>query len=234
MQFVEESVIGVRSARLSFSSPTSGVRVTLFPMIHVGEPEFYRSTYLDAQLHDVVLLEGVRSPVVTRITRSYRWTERSKSLSGLVVQPRFPDDGSNRKIVHADLLPEEFEAEWRKVPLWLRLAVSVLSPLIGLKRRWHYSRSALAKEMSCEDQPSLSELLAISPETGALTQSILHARDERLIERLRDELDAFEMPSKSVAIVYGAAHMRAVVRELTGNRNFAVCGAEWRTIMSLT
>jgi hypothetical protein len=136
MQFVEVSVIGVRSARLIFSSPTSGVRVTLFPMIHVGEPDFYRTTYADAQSHDVILLEGVRSPVVARITRSYRWIEGAKNLSGLVVQPRFPDSLSIAKIVHADLSQQEFEEEWRKVPLWLRLAVSALAPLIGLNRRW--------------------------------------------------------------------------------------------------
>jgi hypothetical protein len=233
MQFVEVSVIGVRSARLIFSSPTSGVRVTLFPMIHVGEPEFYRTTYADAQSHDVILLEGVRSPVVARITRSYRWIEGSKNLSGLVIQPRFPDSLSNVRIVHADFSQQEFEEEWRKVSLWLRFAVSVLAPLVGLNRRWRSSRSELAKTMSCEDQPSVADLLAISPETGALTQAILHARDQRLIERLGDELDAADGQSKDVAIIYGAAHMRAVVRELTSKRNFSLCGAEWRTIMNM-
>ena len=135
MQFVEVSVFGVRSARLSFSSPTSGVRVTLFPMIHVGESDFYRTTYADAQSHDVVLLEGVRSPIVQRITRSYRWIEGSKNLAGLIVQPRFPDSPARAKIVRADLTQQEFELEWRKVAFWLRFAVSVLAPLIGLNRR---------------------------------------------------------------------------------------------------
>jgi hypothetical protein len=233
MQFVEESILGVRSARLSFSSPTSRVRVTLFPMIHVGEPQFYQATYADAQSHDVVLLEGVRSPITKRITRAYRWIEGSKRLSGLIVQPCFPNDGSNAKFVHADFSGEEFEAEWRKVPLWIRWAVYVLSALIGLKRRWRYSRRQLAKNMGTEDQPSLSELLAVSPETGGLTQGILHARDERLIQCLRAELDDPVTQGKNVAVVYGAAHMRAVVRELTRDRNFSVSGAEWRTIMDL-
>jgi hypothetical protein len=88
--------------------------------------------------------------------------------------------------------------------------------------------------MSCEDQPSVADLLAISPETGALTQAILHARDQKLIERLGDEIDAADGQSKDVAIIYGAAHMRAVVRELTGKRDFSLCGGEWRTIMNMT
>ncbi|HEY4031565.1 MAG TPA: hypothetical protein VGM25_14555 [Caulobacteraceae bacterium] len=233
MQFIEESVIGVRSARLTFSSPTTLARVILFPMVHVGEPNFYRDTFADVHGHDVVLLEGVHSPIVNRITASYRWIEGSKGLSGLVVQPRFPDESRAIRVVHADFSQDEFEVEWRKLPMWERFAVSVAAPLLGLHRRWCYSRQRLAKNMSCEDQPSLSELLTLAPETGGLTQAILHARDERLIQCLRAELDVPSARRKSIAVLYGAAHMRAVVHELTRLRDFNVSEAEWRTIMSL-
>jgi hypothetical protein len=94
MQFIEPSVMGVRSARLSFASPRSSARVTLFPMAHVGEPAFYQATYADALAHDVVLFEGVRSPITTRITRSYRWLVGSRAMAGLVVQPTFPPKGA--------------------------------------------------------------------------------------------------------------------------------------------
>ena len=226
-------MLGVRSARLTFVSPTSPICVTLFPMVHVGEAAFYCETYADAQAHDVVLLEGVRSPVGTRITRSYRWLVGSRDMAGLIVQPRFPTSKPRPRIVHADLSQEEFEAEWRKVPLWLRLTVYALSPVIGLRRRWRYSRERLAKDMSCEDQPSLAELLAMTPETGALTQAILHARDERLIERLCSEIETGGTEAKKVAVVYGATHMRAMVRELTHHRDFVVRAAEWRMVMAI-
>ena len=87
--------------------------------------------------------------------------------------------------------------------------------------------------MSCEDQPTLAELLAMTPETGTLTQAILHARDERLLERLRAELDAKPHQPRTMAVVYGAAHMRAVVEELTTKRDFFVAGADWRIVFSL-
>jgi hypothetical protein len=232
MQFIEASMLGVRSARLSFASATRPIRITLFPMVHVGEAEFYKETYADARSHDVIFIEGVHSPIATRITRSYRWLVGARGMDGLIVQPRFPATEAGARIVHADLSQDEFEAEWRSVPLWLRLAVYLLAPAVGLRRRWRYSRAKLAKEMACEDQPSFAELLALSPETGALTRPILLARDERLIERLRVELD--ERPSRplNLAIVYGAMHMRAVVRELTDHRDFVPWGAEWRTVLS--
>jgi hypothetical protein len=135
MQFLESSMLGVRSARLSFANRALPVRITLFPMVHVGEAEFYDLTYRDARDHDVVFLEGVRSPITTRVTRSYRWLVGSKAMAGLVVQPRFPRDAATARIVHADLSAEEFEREWRAVPIWLRAAVYVQSPLVGLQRR---------------------------------------------------------------------------------------------------
>lgn len=200
-------------------------------MLHVGEAEFYDVTYRDALDHDVVFLEGVRSPITTRVTRSYRWLVGSKAMAGLVVQPRFPRDGASARIVHADLSTEEFTREWRTVPIWLRAAIYVLAPLIGLQRRYS-SRTRLARGMSCDDQPSMSELLAMSPETGALTQAVTHARDRRLLEKLAGELDGHGEPRR-LAVVYGAAHMRAVVREITGARDFFVEATEWRSVFRL-
>ncbi len=234
MQFIESSVLGVRSARLGFASSASGARITLFPMVHVGEPEFYRATYEDAFAHDVVLFEGVRSPIATRVTRSYRWLLGSRAMAGLVLQPRLPAPSRAMRIIHADLSADEFAAEWKAVPWWLRAAIYFLAPVVGLRRRWFATRSDLAKDMQCEDQPSLAELLAMTPETGALTQAILDARDQRLLECLRAELDADPFRPITIAIVYGAAHMRAVVRELTTRRDFHVASAEWRTLMTIT
>ena len=202
-------------------------------MVHVGEPEFYEATYADALKHEVVFVEGVNSPITTRITRSYRWLVGSRAMAGLISQPRFPRDEGSARIVHADLTADEFAAQWRAIPLWQRAAVYVLAPLIGLHRRWASTRAKLANDLRCEDQPSLAELLAMTPETGALTQAMLHARDERLLERLRVELDLRPPNPSTIGVVFGATHMRAVVHELTTKRDFVVAGAEWRTIFSL-
>ncbi len=224
-------MLGVRSARLAFVSASSATRITLFPMVHVGQADFYEATYADAKTHDVVFLEGVRSPITTRITRSYRWLVGSKTMGNLIFQPRYPVADGGSRIVQADLSPAEFEAEWRLVPIWIRAAVYLLAPIMGLERRWFYSRAKLTKSMSCDDQPGLAELLALTPETGALTQAILHARDHRLIELIGVELDSASMNPSSLAIIYGAAHMRAVVKYLA-TRGFIVREAEWRTIIS--
>lgn len=229
MQIIEGSLIGVRSARLSFHHPTKPVSITLFPMIHVGEAEFYARAYEDAFAHDVVLVEGVRSPVSKRVTRSYRWMLGSNTL-GLTLQPPPPTD-SGATVVLADLSGPEFEAEWRKVALWLRLAVYVLAAGIGLWARFNMTRERIAKMVSLDDAPSLRELTP-SPEAGALTAVILDARDRRLLEMLRKSIDADDPGPRTLAIVYGARHMRAVIRELSRNQGYHVGTPEWMTVFS--
>lgn len=227
MQILESSVIGLRSARMVYRSRTSPVSITLYPMVHVGDERFYNETYDEAFSHDVVLVEGVRSPVGRNHTRSYRWIRFEKL--GLVRQPKSPSqEAVGARIVKADLTTEEFHSEWRKVSLLLRATFLIAAPLYGIYRRLFASRESLAKNMCLEDLKSADEILRWSPRFDAVDQTILHARDNRLVECLAAELDGSE---ERVAIVYGARHMRAVLRELT-KRGFYCSESNWRTIFS--
>lgn len=231
MQILESSILGLRAVRMTFRRKSGDVSVTLFPMVHLGDAEFYRTIYADAATHDVVLTEGIRSPVTVRLTRSYRWAVGSKRL-GLTMQPPFAlPEGSAARIVHADLSATEFEAAWHKVPLGLRCLIYLVAPLIGLSLRWRGSRGALSKRLRMDVEPTIKEAL-INPETAILAEVILKQRDDRLLEILGRELDQFQGPGQ-IAVIYGAAHMRAVIRELTDVRDFKPGDFSWVTIFSL-
>jgi hypothetical protein len=167
---------------------------------------------------------------VRRVTQSYRWIEGSKRMN-LIVQPRIR--ARSGQTIHADLSREEFEAAWRDVPLWLRLAIWFIAPLIGLKRRWFGSRESLAEGMSMDDQQSPEEIMSWNPETAGLATVILDRRDQRLLEVLHDQLDRADAGGRRLAIVYGAAHMRVVLRALLGRRGYTVEKSEWMTVFSL-
>lgn len=233
MQIVESSAWALRTARLSLRSPRSDIRVTLFPMVHVGEPDFFQTVYADAFSHDVVLVEGVQSPVTRRVTRSYRWIEGSKTMN-LMVQPPYPSQASCRaRIVHADLSGEEFAKVWLETPFWLRALVNTAAPVVGAWCRWFGSRKTLAKELSLDDLPSREEILEFSPETVALSRAIMHARDVCLLERLSEQLGDPCPAVRRLAIVYGAHHMRAVLRELIHRHGYHVEGADWLTVFPI-
>jgi hypothetical protein len=228
MQILESSMLGLRTARMVFRSRGSPVAITLYPMVHVGDARFYRETYEEAFSHDVALIEGVRSPVGRNLTRSYRWVDFEKL--DLVLQPKSPpQEDVPARIVRADLTAEEFHAEWRKVSLLLRAGILFAAPLVGIHRRLFSSRRSLAQDMCLEDRRSSDEILDWSPRLEPMKHSILHARDERLIACIAAELEGSE--EKRVAIVYGAAHMRAVLRELA-RRGFHCSESSWRTVIS--
>ena len=70
MQILDDSLFGLRSVRINLVSPESDTVITLFPMVHVGEPDFYRNVYKDACDHDIVLIEGINSPIIPSAERS--------------------------------------------------------------------------------------------------------------------------------------------------------------------
>jgi hypothetical protein len=229
MQIVERSMLGVRAARQVMQSTDKEVTVTLFPMIHIGQQSFYDQVNADALQHDVVLIEGVRSPVTRLLTSSYRWIDKDKL--GLIVQPKLAEGIGKARIVHADLSPDEFHREWAKLPLWLKLVAFIFGPVVGIQRRLFATRRSLAKAMEQEDLLSADEILNFDPRFAALRRTILHVRDERLIEKLGEELDRKEEHPRAIAVIYGAAHMRAVLAELK-RRNFRTAGASWQMVMA--
>lgn len=134
-----------------------------------------------------------------------------------------------RADVHADLSGEEFAKVWLDIPLWLRATTYVLTPAVGIWLRWFGSQAMLARKLPLDDLPGREEILNLSPETVALNQAILHPRDVRLVERLGEQLDDPGLAVRRIAIVYGASHMRAVLRELTGRRGYRVERGDWLT-----
>jgi len=216
---------------MTFEHRESPVSFTLFPMVHVGDEQFYEEAFRDAYAHDVVLVEGIQSSVGRNLTRSYRWLDFERL--GLVKQPKPPLpllDSVPARIVKADLTTQEFHREWRKVSLLLRAILFVAAPLFGLYMRFFGSRARIANRQSLEDRQSSEEILNWSPRFEPVYHSLLHARDKRLIECMAAEIE--NAKTARVAIVYGARHMRAVMRELT-KRGFRCSKSTRRTIIAL-
>lgn len=225
-------MFGLRAVRAVFRRKDTPVEVTLFPMLHVGEERFYAEVYEDALQHDAVLYEGVGPLNGIHIAKAYRWMKPERLQ--LVVQPKFPIAESETvpRLVRADLGPEEFMREWRKVPLLQRIFVQVGAPIYGLLLRFTATRESLAKKRGKDDKMSGDEILDMFPAFEALKQCIVHSRDARLLEHLRSEIDSYGGAPKRIAIVYGAGHMRAVIRGLTG-LGYRCAEARWLSIFKL-
>ncbi|WP_430416077.1 hypothetical protein [Parasphingorhabdus sp.] len=231
MQILESSIFGLRSARLAFESANSNISVTLFPMVHIGQPVFFEQVYADAFGHDVVLVEGVRSPISRYITRSYRWAASGKL--GLSVQPAYPKTAAMiKKTRLADVSGDQFLTEWKKIPVWQRGLLYLLSPLIGIHHHLFYDRESLANNMAMEDFPSSEDSISYNPDFAALNNCIFGVRDEILTAKLREEIEQAGLQSTRIAIVFGAAHMRAVISQLS-QIGLSCQSSDWMTVFPL-
>jgi len=159
----------------------------------------------------------------------FDWDGANATLAGCKYSKPPVQNSVSGKIIKADLSLDEFQQEWRRISLPLRALLFVLAPIIGLKRRLFATRETLGQKMSLEDRKSADEILSWSPSMDPFHHSVLHARDERLLECLGAELDTTD--AKRVAVVYGAMHIRSVIRELS-KRGFYCSEASWRTIFA--
>ena len=224
MQFLENSVIGLRAARHRLQGVRFAARITLFPMVHLGEAEFFRSVHADAMTHDFVLVEGVRSRYAIRLTRAYRWAAPGRL--GLVEQPRFVAENPSCCVVHADVPGEQFDAEWAQLALHRRLAIELSAAVIGLGLRFATSRERIGKYMSQDDLPTREEVAALEP----VQKPLIDIRDRRLCKTMQEVLEDHGDADKSIAVIYGAGHMPGLVRFLRDFGDFRVTDSEWSTV----
>jgi hypothetical protein len=212
MQFLENSVLGLRTARHVLRSPEMEVAITLYPMVHLGEAGFYDAVYAQALDHDLCLYEGVTSDRVTNLTRSYRWMGVARM--GLVVQPKLPTSGGRAQRVLADMPTEVFDHHWAQLPRGMRALISVGAPVVGVIRGLRMTRARLAKGMNQDDLTSRKDLLAWSQTTSDFLGLIRDKRDAYLTGCLSEHLAKADGEPCSIAVIYGAAHMPVVTRFL--------------------
>jgi hypothetical protein len=114
MQIVEAAEGWMRVAELRLRRRGTALEFVLYPMVHVGLPEFYAEVSHRLAGVDVVVAEGVRGGRTIRgLSSAYR--ELADPELGLVLQRiDLPPDVP---VVRPDSSGAEFDTRWRTVPL---------------------------------------------------------------------------------------------------------------------
>ena len=80
------------------------------------------------------------------------------------------------------------------------------------------TKLALAESLG-QLKGDLSDMQGLPPDWKQLLQVLIHARNQRLLEDLKDEM-AQVPPSGSIAVFYGAAHMDDIQSHLTNDLHY--------------
>ena len=232
MHIIESTPYAVRSAFMRLESNSDSISFTLFPMIHVGEPAFYDEVAARLEDCDVILCEGVKSPVANLITMSYRFFADSPRVD-LALQRELLDLSQvEKRLVHADVTGTAFEKRWSELPFWLRFGLPLAAPVFGLYMRHFGTRVDIAAGLGMNLKKTRKESLS-RQDFNEARDIILDWRDTHLLNVIASERAKADGKTVNIGILFGASHMRAVLRYLLWDCGFQSVKSEWVTVFEL-
>ncbi len=178
IEFVRGDLAAV--GRTTMSHPDHGLRVTLYPLFHVGSPSFYAALSEDLGRFRVFLLEGVR----WRGWRGPLYDLAARNL-GLVTQRehlRLPSDAERLPL---DMSEPEFKQEAGALPIHWRVLLWLLRPIL-----WAVTSTEAGRHSVWDSFSKESYVRGVRDVDGPM---------EKLIKQ-----------GSPVAVVAGAGHMPAL------------------------
>lgn len=230
MQLLERSVFGLRSAIWTFEDRTSDATVKLFPMVHVAEPAFFQEVSRRLDECDIILHEGVSGHKANRFTKAYLQLVKNRRL-GLVAQHQMELMHVSNRMIHVDIEGDEFDQRWAALPLTLRATFALAAPFAGIYLRYFGTKAMLATYLDMDDLQQRRETLDDDLQT--FDDLVLDQRDTILIQAIEDWLRSAPTDQKTMGVLFGGAHMRAVIRYLTQRREFRPTNGEWIDVLTL-
>jgi hypothetical protein len=235
VQIIEVTGMGVRSAVINLQRRETPLRFVLFPMIHLGRPEFFAAVAARASRCALVVAEGEGQSKrkVSLSGLAYRLLRRHRR-SRLVVQD-VREETLGVPVVRPDLSADEIRHRLRQLPIptyLLALALWIVVPWVALYLLLFGARRFLAHELALDD-----DSFYVEPSPGQRWESIdrviVDDRDVALLDALSTIHEDRCDEAIDVAVIYGAAHMPAVIHGLLNRHGYRARGAEWLTVFGL-
>jgi len=224
MQFLESSIIGLRSAVITLTHRATPLRFVLFPMVHVAEQQFYDEVAARARLCQLIVAEGVPArdvPAQSWMARHHRHHLVDQGAALLLENLGVP--------VRWEVAPgtEPRPGTGRPVS---RTADIAGAATIGLIRKFIDPLGLPGLEQA-EDHDQSAENLTVNWFERLLEHNVSTVRDARLM-RVLDEIHGDRAAEAvKVGVVFGAGHMPAVVDHLCGQLGYIAAQAEWLTVV---
>lgn len=200
IEFVRGDLAAV--GRTTMSHPNHSLRVSLYPVFHIGSPAFYAALSEDLRRFRIFLLEGVR----WRGWRRPLYDLAAQNL-GLVTQRehlRLPPDSERLPL---DMTEAEFSRQAGELPVHYQLLLRFLRPVL-----WAVTSTESGRHHVWDSFSKESYVRGLQDDERPLDQLIKTKRDKAMCERLhgfvREPLRVSQ--GSPVAVIAGAGHMPAL------------------------
>jgi hypothetical protein len=221
MQYIESSIVGMRSAVITFKHQTAQLRFVLFPMVHVAEPAFYTEVAARARLCQLIVAESAPS----RYAPAQFWMARIR-FDRLVDQIVALDLEALGVPIRWEMPPPEEDTQAQQI----RNKVVDGASAIGLRLLGRYGNPLGGSSLEQADDHDDRWADPGSRIGRFLTGNILHQRDRQLVQMLNELHQGRPAGPATIAVIYGAAHIPAAVDFLTETLGYHVDHAEWLVV----
>ena len=220
IEFVRGDTAAVGRTTLVY--PDHGLRVTLYPVFHIGSPRFYAALSDDLSRFHVLLLEGVR----WRGWRGPVYDLAARNL-GLVTQREYLRLPADTERLPLDMTEAEFQQEARGLPVQWRVVLWLLRPIL-----WAITCTEAGRHSVWDSFSKQSYVRGLQDAGGPLSRLIGTKRDRAMSKRLREFVqDPRPHGERSeVAVIAGAAHMPALYVALR-ECGFEKRGVRWFEVL---
>ncbi|XVQ06274.1 hypothetical protein ACQP1W_26820 [Spirillospora sp. CA-255316] len=225
MQFIENSVIGLRSAVITMGRRTTPLRFVLFPMVHVGERSFYDEVAARASSCDLIVAEGGPggNAPVQRWMAGLRWDHLVDQMVALDLEalgvPIIWEHGT------AESPQERARRRAARSPRD-RIGHTALdsAAAFGLRALGRYGDP---RGLPGLDETDMHDRWHAEGRLDRFLDGKDGEREKRLVRTLGTVHRERYQESIKVAVIWGAAHMTAVVDALRQDFRYYVRDAEW-------
>lgn len=220
MQFIESSVVGVRSAVITLTRRDGPLRFVLFPMVHVAERSFYDAVAARIR-RDCALVVAEGGPAGSAPVQERAARLRADGLVDQLVALDLAALGRPVLWEHT-VRPPESRAE--------RLAATAEDSLGAVALRFLGRYSDPRRLPSLDESDDHDDRWATGRFDRWVRDRVVDRRDEALVRRLSELHREHAARPIGVAVVYGAAHLPAVVEHLRAEFGYRVGDAEWLVV----
>ncbi len=208
MEFTRRTGRTLRVCRITFNHPESRLRFTLYPMFHIGRPEFYAEISRDLPRFRYLLLEGV----TWRDRPPRHLFDLAAEKLGLAAQEKALVLPPTAERINVDMPRDEFRPLFERLPAgqrfvltFLRRVLWALSLFPALRRSM---RLAFVQKESLADhrEPWMREARSL----------LVMERDACIADRIETFFrEHRDVPTETyAAVLFGAAHMPAIAARL--------------------
>jgi hypothetical protein len=225
VQLTEVSVLGLRTSVTVFRHRSTALRFVLIPTIHMGRPDYYRRIaerlgrchLIVAEMIDGPSSTGLAYVTALRLTRRHRGgrlVHQDIDYEALGVPTLWPG---------GRLLP----GRRRRMPLWGWLDLILLVPTltVGMAVGGHDWLMRRGYEISDDSDPRMRAAI--------MQRLMLDNRDADLVTMVAQIHRDRQGEPIEVGVVYGAAHMPAVVQAVGRLGYRPERGGEWLLAIDL-